>query len=65
MMIKMYDKDNKKEETIVDILAIALLFAIIQIIGMVICMMIFQNNLIISIIIMLISNLIMYKLVLN
>lgn len=64
-MINMYDKDNKKEEVVANVIAIALIFAVIQIVGMIVCMMIFENNLFISIIIMFVFNFVMYKLILD
>lgn len=62
MVTDMYkDKDNKME-TAANIIAIAIIFAVIQIIGMIVCMLVFQNNLIMSIIVMTVSNMLLYKL---
>ncbi|RHQ99282.1 hypothetical protein [Peptoclostridium sp. AF21-18] len=55
------DKDNKRE-TAANIIAIAIIFVVIQIIGMIVCMLVFQNNLIMSIIVMTVSNMLLYKL---
>jgi len=62
MVTDMYkDKDNKRE-TAANIIAIAIIFVVIQIIGMIVCMLVFQNNLIMSIIVMALSNILLYKL---
>lgn len=62
MVTDMYkDKDNKRE-TAANIIAIAIIFVVIQIIGMIVCMLVFQNNLIMSIIVMTVSNMLLYKL---
>ena len=62
MVTDMYkDKDNKRE-TAANIIAIAIIFVVIQIIGMIVCMLVFQNNLIMSIIVMALSNVLLYKL---
>lgn len=62
MVTDMYkDKDNKRE-TAANIIAIAIIFVVIQIIGMIVCMLVFQNNLIMSIIVMTVSNMSLYKL---
>lgn len=58
------DKDNKRE-TAANIIAIAIIFVVIQIIGMIVCMLVFQNNLIMSIIVMTVSNMLLYKLMQN
>ena len=55
------DKDNKRE-TAANIIAIAIIFVVIQIIGMIVCMLVFQNNLIMSIIVMTVSNMLLYRL---
>lgn len=62
MVTDMYkDKDNKRE-TAANIISIAIIFAVIQIIGMIVCMLVFQNNLIMSIIVMTVSNMLLCKL---
>ena len=65
MVTDMYNDKENKRETAANIIAIAIIFAVLQIIGMIICMLVFQNNLIMSIIVMMISNVILYRLMWN
>lgn len=58
----MYNDKENKRETAANIIAIAIIFAVIQIMGMIVCMLVFQNNLVISIIIMALANTLLYKL---
>lgn len=62
MVTDMYNNKENKRETAANIIAIAIIFAVIQIIGMIVCMLVFQNNLIMSIIVMALSNTLLYKL---
>lgn len=62
MVTDMYNDKENKRETAANIIAIATIFAVLQIIGMIICMLVFQNNLIMSIIVMALSNIVLYKL---
>lgn len=62
MVTDMYNNKENKRETAANIIAIAIIFAVIQIIGMIVCMLVFQNNLIMSIIVMALSNASLYKL---
>ena len=62
MVTDMYNNKENKMETAANIIAIAIIFAVIQIIGMIVCMLVFQNNLIMSIIVMALSNTLLYKL---
>lgn len=62
MVTDMYNNKENKRETAANIIAIAIIFAVIQIIGMIVCMLVFQNNLIMSIIVMALSNVLLYKL---
>ena len=63
MVTDMYNNKENKKETAANIIAIAMIFAVIQIIGMIICMILFQNNLIMSIIVIAVANLILYRLI--
>lgn len=58
----MYNDKENKRETAANIIAIAIIFAVIQIMGMIVCMLVFQNNLVISIIIMALANTLLYRL---
>lgn len=58
----MYNDKENKRETAANIIAIAIIFAVIQIMGMIVCMLVFQNNLVISIIIMALVNTLLYRL---
>ena len=62
MVTDMYNDKENKRETAANIIAITIIFAVLQIIGMIICMLVFQNNLIMSIIVMALSNIVLYKL---
>ena len=62
MVTDMYNNKENKMETAANIIAIAIIFAVIQIIGMIVCILVFQNNLIMSIIVMALSNTLLYKL---
>lgn len=62
MVVNMYNDKENKRETAANIIAIAIIFAVIQIMGMIVCMLVFQNNLVISIIIMALANTLLYRL---
>ncbi|WP_300276233.1 hypothetical protein [Peptacetobacter sp.] len=54
---------SDKLKFIMNMIIIAIIFILIQILGMIICLFIFKENILMSIVVMIISNLIMYVLI--
>lgn len=54
---------SDKLKFIINMAIIAIIFILIQILGMIICLLIFKENILMSIVVMIVSNFLMYILI--